>query len=121
MTSKEILMLINAGYTKADIDAMDAPADPQPADPQPADPKPADPQPADPKPDDPKPADPKPADPKPKTFEDEYRDFMRGTMAQFEALNKRLDLENIKNVEGGAGGVQTNMQLVDDAFAELDK
>ena len=44
MNAGEILELVRAGYTRAEIDAMDAPEE-QPADPQPADPQPADPQP----------------------------------------------------------------------------
>jgi hypothetical protein len=54
MKMDELLLLLKAGYTKADIDAMTT--DPKPD--QPADPKPD--QPADPKPD--QPADPKPED-----------------------------------------------------------
>lgn len=70
MKMDELLLLLKAGYSKADIDALttdpkpDNPADPKPdkpADPEPD--KPADPEadkPADPKED--KPGDPKPAD-----------------------------------------------------------
>ena len=54
MKMDELLLLLKAGYTKSDIDALTA--DPKPE--QPADPKPE--QPADPKPE--QPADPKPDD-----------------------------------------------------------
>ena len=48
MDAKNIIALVNAGYTKAEIDAMEAPADPATEAPEaPADPAPAaDPQPA---------------------------------------------------------------------------
>jgi hypothetical protein len=48
MDAKNIIALVNAGYTKAEIDAMEQPADPAPETPEaPADPAPAaDPQPA---------------------------------------------------------------------------
>ena len=55
MTTSEIITLLQAGYTKDEIDMLagsPAPADPDPvpADPAPADPVPADPVPADPDP-----------------------------------------------------------------------
>lgn len=48
MNFEQIMALVNAGYTKAEIDAMQTPADPAPA--APADPVPADPAPAAPEP-----------------------------------------------------------------------
>lgn len=53
MNRDDIIMLVKAGYTKEEISAMQAPADPAPADPAPADPAPADPATADPAPADP--------------------------------------------------------------------
>lgn len=65
MTQEDILALVRAGFSRAEILAMNQPApDPAPADPAPADPDPA---PADPQPaPNPQPApDPAPVDPQP--------------------------------------------------------
>ena len=60
MNVQEVITLVNAGFTKADILALAQPQDPQPQDPQPQDPQPQDPQPQDPQPQDPQPAAPAP-------------------------------------------------------------
>ena len=41
MNVQEVITLVNAGFTKADILALAQPQDPQPQDPQPQDPQPA--------------------------------------------------------------------------------
>lgn len=57
----------------------------------------------------------------PKSFEDEFREFMSGANAQFEALNRRLNGNAVKNAEVfSAPNGGSNVNNVDDAFSSLD-
>jgi hypothetical protein len=106
MKMDELLLLLKAGYTKADIDALTA--DPKPD--KPADPKPD--KPADPKPADPKPADPKPADPKP---EDDRLSKLETTM---DYIVNRLNYIAVKGSEQPAAAHQ---QTADEILESIIK
>ena len=92
MNAGEILELVRAGYTRAEIDAMNAPDDLKPDDPKPDDPKPDDPKPDDPKPDDPKPDDPKP---------DQVPAWAQALNNTLDELRKTIQASNIQHDDMG--------------------
>ena len=99
LTLEQRLQLINAGYTKAEIESMADP-DPKPADPEP---KPADPEP---KPEDPEP---KPAvDP---AIEKMSADFEKA-IADLKAMIQKKNISDVNNP-------QPKQQTAEDALGSL--
>lgn len=100
MSNEEILMLVKAGYTKADIEAM-------------VNPKPEGPKPEDPKPEEPKPEDPKPEDPKPENITgDMIKDFTG-------AINGLSDLIKKSNITNDGYVPQTPLEKGQEVLASL--
>ena len=96
MNYEDIILLVKAGYTRDQIAAMQAPAEP------PAQPKPADP------PAQPKPADP-PAPPKPQGIED----LSQMLAAEFAKLNDAIVKANLQQAQ------QPPQESVDDILASI--
>lgn len=97
MNYEDIILLVKAGYTRDQIAAMQAPADPQAA-PVPAEPAPAEP---------PKPT---PAEPtKPQGIED----LSQMLAAEFAKLNAAITASNIANAQ------QPPQESVDDILASI--
>ena len=108
MTMKEILTLVAAGYTKEDIEKMEAPAAPEPAAPAPAptpDPEPAAPAPA------PVP-DPAPAAPAQAENEPTMRDLMQSMAKLTSAIQANAIAQSV--VPGGNQG-----PTAEDAIAQI--
>ena len=106
LTLEQRLQLINAGYTKTEIESMADP-EPKPADPGP---KPADPE--------PKPADPepKPADPEPKpavdpAIEKMSADFEKA-IADLKAMIQKKNISDVNNP-------QPQQQTAEEALGSL--
>lgn len=98
MKPEEIITLINAGYTKAEIQAMEQPApDPEPIAPAPA-PKPEQPAP-EPEPDQEQPA-PEPEQPALKNNStDEIAKYITALTAQVSSLTKQIQRSNLLNAQ----------------------
>lgn len=103
MNYEDIILLVKAGYTRDQIAAMQAPAEP-PAPPAPADP-PAPPKPADPPA--PKPAEPAP--PKPQGIDD----LSKMLAAEFAKLNDAIVKANLQQAQ------QPPQESVDDILASI--
>lgn len=100
MTLEQTITLLEAGYTKEEILALDAPQDPAP-DPEPA---PAEPEPA--------PADPEPAP------NDALQDVLK-ELAAVKVTLKGLQANNIRSAEGGKETVRlTADKVIEDFFAQ---
>ena len=96
MNYEDIILLVKAGYTRDQIAAMQAPAEP-PAQPAPAEP-PAEP-----------PAPPTPADPKPQGIED----LSQMLAAEFAKLNDAIVKANLQQAQ------QPPQESVDDILASI--
>ena len=108
MTTDVMLKLIEAGYTKEDIDRMEE-AQPAPADPAPM--------PEDPAPD-PEPADPAPAEPERMTETiNEIMQIITKMQNTLDAMQKK----NVKEAEGGLPEKMTADQVIKDFFGERKK
>lgn len=97
MNLNELLELVRAGYTKADIEALTTPAEPAaPADPAPAEPEPAEPA--------------KPADTAaPRTDPAKLEDAAQSNYERLEALlNKYINTQQAANINSGT--IQGNTQ-----------
>ena len=104
MTMKEILTLVAAGYTKEDIEKMEAPAAPEPAAPAPTpDPEPAAPAPA---------PDPVPAPAAPADNEPTMRDLMQSMAKLTSAIQANAIAQSV--VPGGNQG-----PTAEDAIAQI--
>ena len=109
MTLEQTITLLEAGYTKEEILALDAPQEPTPApDPEPA-PAPADPEPA-----------PAPAGPEPQNQgqNDALQDVLK-ELAAVKVTLKGLQANNIRSAEGGKETVRlTADQVITDFFGQ---
>lgn len=104
MTLEQTITLLEAGYTKEEILALDAPQEPAPAEPEPA---PAEPEPA--------PADPEPT---PAPQNDALQDVLK-ELAAVKVTLKGLQANNIRSAEGGKETVRlTADKVIEDFFAE---
>ena len=109
MTLEQTITLLEAGYTKEEILALDTPAS---ADPEPA---PADPEPA---PADPEPA---PADPEPAPAQsDALRDVLK-ELAAVKVTLKGLQANNIRTAGGGKEEPLTADKVISDFFGQSAK
>lgn len=105
MTLEQTITLLEAGYTKEEILALEAPQEPAPA-PEP-EPAPAEPEPA--------PADPEPA---PAPQNDALQDVLK-ELAAVKVTLKGLQANNIRSAEGGKETVRlTADKVIEDFFAE---
>lgn len=110
MNFDQIIALVNAGYTKAEIDAMQTPAAPEPAAdpaPEPA-PAPADPTPAAPEPSAPAQPAQQPAQPQPTEYE------------KLEALlNRFIGVAQAGNLNAGMTAGAINQRTATDILGEV--
>ena len=105
MTLEHTITLLEAGYTKEEILALDAPQEPAPApDPEPA-PAP-----------DPEPA---PADPEPAPAQNDALQDVLKELAAVKVTLKGLQANNIRSAEGGKETVRlTADKVIEDFFAK---